>query len=508
MDMNTQGLLLVLLIPLLFGHSEAVRVPIALTARHRRQPRYQVLHVSPLPSKWQEVPRVADSLGQSEKGVRKVDNSTTLILRLTHRDSPLSPFANPKASPRELLKNRLARDEARASAISVRTKLAARGIRANDLVVESVNYTAREQGVVDFAGPLMSGLKQGSGEYFIELGVGSPPRQTYMVIDTGSDIIWLQCTPCVDCYTQSGPIFDPALSSSYESLACTSPLCSMLELHSCAAQTNSCLYQVAYGDGSFTQGDFVLEALSFRGATMGGIAMGCGHDNEGLFASAAGLFGLGGGPLSFPSQLGNLLLRRVFSYCLMDRDESGFSSLMFGSAAVPMNTQFTPLLKNPNLNTYYYVSLVGISVGGSMLSIPPQAFRMDGNGGGGVIVDSGTSVTRLAEVAYGPLRSAFREATPDLPFAGGFSLFDTCYNLSGQANVRVPLVSLHFEGGAEMALPTSNYVIPVDTEGTYCLAFASAEIGAVSIIGNIQQQGFRIVFDGVSSRLGFAANQC
>lgn len=390
----------------------------------------------------------------------------------------------------------------------MRAKLAAnRAVRKSDLVADAVSYTVQEDAIADgFTGPLISGLKQGSGEYFTRFGVGTPPRQVYMVADTGSDIIWLQCAPCVHCYEQTDPVFNPTLSSSFRKIACTSPMCRVLQLHGCEARNNLCMYQVAYGDGSFTEGEFSMEALSFRGATMANVAMGCGHDNEGLFAGAAGLFGLGGGSLSFPSQMGTQF-RRIFSYCLMERGKDGFSSLIFGNAGVPRGTLFTPLLKNPTLDTFYYVSLVGISVGSSMLTIPSAAFKLDTGGNGGVIVDSGTSVTRLVEVAYGPLRSAFRAATRSLPFSGGFSLFDTCYDLSGRTRVQVPLLSLHFEGGAEMVLPATNYLIPVDGQGTYCLAFASTS-GELSIIGNIQQQGFRVVFDGVTSRLGFAPNQC
>ena len=30
--------------------------------------------------------------------------------------------------------------------------------------------------------------------------IGKPPQSLYMVLDTGSDVNWLQCKPCSDCY--------------------------------------------------------------------------------------------------------------------------------------------------------------------------------------------------------------------------------------------------------------------------------------------------------------------
>ncbi|CAN1335546.1 Protein ASPARTIC PROTEASE IN GUARD CELL 1 [Linum perenne] len=71
-----------------------------------------------------------------------------------------------------------------------------------------------------------------------------------MALDTDSDVNWLQCDPCTDCYTQTGSlrlqpfVFNPSSSSSYSPLSCDSPLCSSLELSSCRSTPQQCLYQV------------------------------------------------------------------------------------------------------------------------------------------------------------------------------------------------------------------------------------------------------------------------
>ncbi|KAF7089004.1 hypothetical protein CFC21_092064 [Triticum aestivum] len=62
-------------------------------------------------------------------------------------------------------------------------------------------------------------------------------------------------------------------------------------------------------------------------------------------------------------------------------------------------------------------------------------------------------------------------------------------------------------GGGELKLPAKNYLIPVDGAGTYCLAFAGTS-GAVSIIGNVQQQGVRVSFDTAKNTVGFTADKC
>ena len=105
------------------------------------------------------------------------------------------------------------------------------------------------------------------------------------------------------------------------------------------------------------------------------------------------------------------------------------------------------------------------------------------------------------------MRDAFAGMARGLPAAGGFSLFDTCYDLSGMARARVPTVALRFEGGKKVALRPSNFLIPVDGGGKYCFAFAATS-GKVSIIGNVQQQGTRVSYDIVNKVVGFSPNKC
>lgn len=327
-----------------------------------------------------------------------------------------------------------------------------------------------------------------------------------MVLDTGSDVVWLQCKPCLKCYSQSDPVFDPTESSSFVGIACGSPLCRKLDSPGCSRK-KKCLYQVQYGDGSFTVGRFATETLSFRKNKVNNIAVGCGQDNEGLFVGAAGLLGLGRGELSFPSQAGPKFGSK-FSYCLTDRSASSKpSSIVFGKSAISKTAVFTPLKTNPKFDTFYYIDLVGISVGGERVrSISPSLFKTDVSGSGGVILDSGTSVTRLTRPAYIALRDAFRAGATHLKSAPNFSLFDTCFDLSGQSEVKVPTVVMHFTG-ADVSFPASNYLIPVDSSGTFCFAFAGTNNG-LSIIGNIQQQGIRVIYDLAGSRIGFSPRGC
>ncbi|XP_068333985.1 protein ASPARTIC PROTEASE IN GUARD CELL 1-like [Pyrus communis] len=394
---------------------------------------------------------------------------------------------------------RLERDSARVRSLTTRLDLAVRGVATSDL--KPVETGSGLQLDADgFEGPIISGTSQGSGEYFSRVGIGKPPSQAYVVLDTGSDVSWVQCAPCADCYQQADPIFEPASSTSFSPLSCESQQCKSLDVFEC--RNGTCLYEVAYGDGSYTVGDFVTETISIGGASAKEIAIGCGHTNEGLFVGAAGLLGLGGGSLSFPSQLNATSL----SYCLVDRDSDSASTLDFNSPLRP-NAVTAPLRRNSQLDTFYYLGLTGLSVGGSLLPIPESAFQIDGSGNGGIIIDSGTAVTRLQTDTYNVLRDAFMKGTKDLPFTKGPALFDACYDLSSRKSVEVPTVSFHFADGKVLPLPAKNFLIPVDSDGTFCFAFAPTP-SPLSIIGNVQQQGTRVGFDLVNSVVGFSPNQC
>ncbi|KFK39328.1 hypothetical protein AALP_AA3G230300 [Arabis alpina] len=407
------------------------------------------------------------------------DEST---LRLLHRDRFSSVTYR---NHHHRLHARMRRDTARVAAILRR--------------ISGTKYK-----VDDFGSDVVSGMDQGSGEYFVRIGVGSPPRDQYMVIDSGSDMVWVQCQPCKLCYKQSDPVFDPAKSGSYTGVSCGSSVCDRIENSGC--HSGGCRYEVMYGDGSYTKGTLALETLTFGRTVVRNVAMGCGHRNRGMFIGAAGLLGLGGGSMSFVGQL-TAQTGGAFGYCLVSRGTESTGSLVFGREALPVGASWVPLVRNPRAPSFYYVGLKGLGVGGVRIPLPGSAFDLTQTGDGGVVMDTGTAVTRLPTAAYAAFRDGFKSQTANLPRASGVSIFDTCYDLSGFVSVRVPTVSFYFSEGPVLTLPARNFLMPVDDSGTYCFAFAASPTG-LSIIGNIQQEGIQVSFDGANGFVGFGPNVC
>jgi len=419
-----------------------------------------------------------------------VSNSSSFSILIHPRENLLNE--NHKDYTKLMLA-RLTRDSARFDSLTTKLKLSLNNLKKTDL--HPVQTELQQE---DLSTPVSSGSGAGSGEYFSRLGIGQPPKPYYMVLDTGSDVNWIQCKPCTECYQQTDPIYDPTSSSTYEPMTCEAEQCQSLELSGC--RDGKCQYQVSYGDGSFTVGEYSTETVSFGNTgSVNRVAIGCGHDNEGLFVGAAGLLGLGGGSQSLTSQI----KASSFSYCLVDRNSGKSSTLEFNSVQ-PGDSVLAPMLKNQRVNTFYYVQLTGISVGGQMVAVPAGD---GGSGGGGIIVDSGTAITRLQSQLYNSVRDEFKRMTQNLRAADNFALFDTCYDLSNLQSVRVPTVAFHFGENKVWSLPAKNYLIPVDSAGTFCFAFAPTS-SSLSIIGNVQQQGTRVTFNLANNLVGFSNDKC
>lgn len=172
---------------------------------------------------------------QEQEQRQKQTTPSSFSVRLHPRESLLrTPYGDYKA----LVQARFARDSARVDALAAKLTLALNNFTLTDLIPLRTELQPE-----DLSTPVVSGTSQGSGEYFSRIGVGTPAKQFYMVLDTGSDVNWLQCEPCTDCYQQADPVFNPSSSSSYMALTCESPQCGSLEVSAC--RTGKCLYQVS-----------------------------------------------------------------------------------------------------------------------------------------------------------------------------------------------------------------------------------------------------------------------
>ncbi|XP_020191428.1 aspartic proteinase nepenthesin-1-like [Aegilops tauschii subsp. strangulata] len=365
------------------------------------------------------------------------------------------------------------------------------------------------------AAPTRKDLPNG-GEYIMTLSIGTPPLSYPAIADTGSDLIWTQCAPCgSQCFKQAGQLYNPSSSTTFGVLPCAS------SVSMCAALAGpspppgcSCMYNQTYGTG-WTAGIQSVETFTF-GSTpadqtrVPGIAFGCSNASSDDWNGSAGLVGLGRGSMSLVSQLG----AGMFSYCLTPfQDANSTSMLLLGPSAALNGTgvRTTPFVASPSkapMSTYYYLNLTGISVGTTALSIPPNAFALRADGTGGLIIDSGTTITSLVDAAYQQVRAAIKSLVT-LPVADGSDStgLDLCFALTSETSTppSMPSMTLHFDG-ADMVLPVENYMIL--GSGVWCLAMRNQTIGAMSTLGNYQQQNVHLLYDIHKETLSFAPAKC
>ncbi|KAL4587166.1 hypothetical protein LXL04_000033 [Taraxacum kok-saghyz] len=101
--------------------------------------------------------------------------------------------------------------------------------------------------------------------YFTRVQLGSPPKEYYVQIDTGSDVLWVNCSSCNGCPRSSGleiPIqfYDPSSSSTASLISCSDRRCSLGTQSSdsgCSNSNHQCSYTFQYGDGSGTSGYYL-----------------------------------------------------------------------------------------------------------------------------------------------------------------------------------------------------------------------------------------------------------
>ncbi|XP_038897918.1 aspartyl protease family protein At5g10770-like [Benincasa hispida] len=355
--------------------------------------------------------------------------------------------------------------------------------------------------------PAKSGATIGSGNYIVNVGLGTPKKYLSLIFDTGSDLTWTQCEPCARyCYDQKDPVFAPSQSTTYSNITCSSPDCAQLESGTgnqpgCSA-AKSCIYGIQYGDQSFSVGYFAKETLTLTSTdVIDNFLFGCGQNNRGLFGSAAGLIGLGQDKISIVKQTAQKY-GQIFSYCL-PKTSSSTGYLTFGSGGGGGALKYTPIIEAHGVANFYGLNIVGMKVGGTQIPISPSVFSTSG-----AIIDSGTVITRLPPDAYSALKSAFQKGMVRYPKAPELSILDTCYDLSKYAAVSIPKVSFLFKGGTEIDLDGTGILYGASTDQV-CLAFAgNRDPSTIAIIGNVQQKTLQVVYDVGGGKIGFGYNGC
>uniref|UniRef100_A0A2N9GW36 Peptidase A1 domain-containing protein n=1 Tax=Fagus sylvatica TaxID=28930 RepID=A0A2N9GW36_FAGSY len=374
-------------------------------------------------------------------------------------------------------------------------------LRARDLLRHGRMLQSSSFGVVDLpvAGtydPFLVGL------YYTKVQLGSPPKEFYVQIDTGSDVLWVQYAAmdfknkCLVFLQIPLNLFDTGSSSTASLVSCSDRRCSVgvqSSDASCSSQNNQCSYAFQYGDGSGTSGYYVSDLLYFD-TILGGsltsnssaqIVFGCSTSQTGDLTKSDravdGIFGFGQQDMSVVSQLASLgVAPKAFSHCLRG-DEAGGGILVLGEIIEP-NIVYTPLVPS---QPHYNLNLQSISVNGQTLPINPSVFTTSSNQG--TIVDSGTTLAYLAEAAYDPFVNAITNAVSQSA-QPVVSKGTQCYLITSSVTDVFPQVSLNFAGGASMNLRPQDYLLQQNSVGSsavWCIGLQKLQGQGLTILGGM-----------------------
>ncbi|KAL1535871.1 cathepsin D [Salvia divinorum] len=351
-----------------------------------------------------------------------------------------------------------------------------------------------------------------AGEYLMRFALGTPKVETLAIADTGSDLTWIQCAPCKGCYKQKSPLFNPTSSSTYRSVPCRTEICNTVKSTNCQGSNGGCGFTLRYGDNSVTMGDVALETLSFGQSTsFSNIVVGCSHTARGTFSpGTSGIVGLGGGRESLLRQMGPSIGGR-FSYCLQVPTSGKASKMHFGDGAVVSGAGVatTPIVLK-NTATFYYLTLVGMSVGNQRFNLESSAAILGGN----IVIDSGTTLTFLPKDLYDKVEAALKRQVSLKQIGDPHKKMKLCYDVTNTkgADAKIPEITAHFKGADVKLKPHNTFImttkksIIMPTKKVMCLAFAPANL--VPIYGNIAQMNFLIGYDLVKKTVSFKPTDC
>ncbi|KAM3270774.1 aspartic proteinase CDR1-like [Capsicum chacoense] len=387
-------------------------------------------------------------------------------LDLIHNDSPRSPFHNPSSTPYERFQNAFHRSLSRASFF-------------NKIGVNSIQSTVIPT----------------RGEFLMKISVGTPPVDTLVIVDTGSDLTWTQCEPCVKCFKQVIPIFNPKSSSSYKTVSCTDKLCREV------SKPIKCTKNVYL---------LLLLVKMFQFLTL---CLVVDIKNAGTFNNAtSGIIRLGGGNVSIVNQM-HQEIKGKFSYCLIPSEITSTnpnvtSHINFGDNAVVSGPGVvsTPLFKNLLQPTFYLLNLKAVSVGNNTVKYQssPISPPTGDSGQGNIIIDSGTTLTLIPDAFYLNLGSLLMRSVNANRKDDPSGTFTVCYEPNENGTINVPKIVAHFTGADLELSPTS--VFSKVADDLVCLTIVPGN--QVAIFGNLLQSNFLIGYDLVANKVSFKPTDC
>ncbi|KAJ4815318.1 Eukaryotic aspartyl protease family protein [Rhynchospora pubera] len=346
-----------------------------------------------------------------------------------------------------------------------------------------------------------------NGYYTTKIGIGTPPQQFALIVDSGSTVTYVPCSTCEQCGNHQDPRFQPDKSSSYQPVKCN-PDCS------CDSEHNQCVYERQYAEMSSSSGVLGNDLITFGPESdlkPQRAVFGCENSETGDLYSqhADGIMGLGRGQLSIVDQLVEKgVIDDAFSLCYGGMDIGG-GAMVLGRIDPPTGMAWSR--SDPVRSPYYNIELKEIQVAGKALKLDPKVF----DSRHGTVLDSGTTYAYLPEHAFVAFRDAVIDQLHSLKQVPGPdpNYKDICYagasRYVNELSDSFPDVEMVFGNGQKILLSPENYLFKHSkVEGAYCLGVFQNGKDPTTLLGGIIVRNTLVTYDRQNEKIGFWKTNC
>lgn len=367
-----------------------------------------------------------------------------------------------------------------------------------------------------------TGRPDAVGLYYARIGIGTPPKEYYVQVDTGSDIMWINCIQCRECPKRGYhglelTLYDPEDSFTGKLVTCSQDFCAEINggaVTGCKANA-SCLYTETYGDGGYSMGYFVMDVVQYDSVSgdletklaNGSVIFGCGARQSGNLGSSEdaldGILGFGKSNASIISQLASSgKVKKMFAHCL-DGDNGG-GIFAIGHVVQP-KVNSTPLVPD---QPHYAAHLMGIEVGTQFLNILTNTSGSEEKIR--TIIDSGTTLAYLPDAVYKPLINQIVAGLPDLRLRMLHDQY-TCFEFSKNVDDGFPPVTFYFENSLSLKVYPHDYLFAF--EDFLCFGWQNNDMDSISstdtiLLGDLVLSNKLVLYDLENQTIGWTEYNC
>ncbi|KAI3944669.1 hypothetical protein MKW98_021127 [Papaver atlanticum] len=312
------------------------------------------------------------------------------------------------------------------------------------------------------------------------------------MVDTGSELTWIQCQGAISSFPQQQPLYPATNSSTYQPLRCNKRRKGSSQNLDCyrglCDDQGMCIYEKSYEDGTVTSGKLAKEKFTVNSDNhvleSFIIVMGCALNQVNFVSGShlevfSGYLGLSGGSKSLLKQLNLGEVRQAYRTGLYDHGTG-----------------------------HYYLVLEDIGVHGSSVVFQRGDFEYkEDTRRGGCLIDSGTAVTFMRGSHFGrAAKKAKKLAELDPVIPSPFNSLELCFPRYHK-RFEYPTITYHFlNADFELKKDQSDTAFAI-TENYVCLGLIRAPGNDPYdvMFGAMQQARKRILHD-VTGGISFSCS--